>query len=648
MVAFTGTMKRALASAYRLVLAEYLPNQNPRHSIRTIRANRHEQHNFANSAWNKHCGFDWGRCFHSTSSSRTAAASSSAVTSFDHFMEDTELEDNSVKQERMRDANDQNALDADENNLVSNLDAFDSSRNRSTEDQAQDDNDEDDMDSRPYERDSTKLDEWAAQLPRIVDEILTFHDEIGNKKLRESFQKLVLREHQKLAILSKSRDKTPPRTQPVANPDSFDEDRELGEALGACGTIKNPWDFYDEKSNFSIAHGMVQPSEKVEKYPWDDLGTLNTTAATDSTSQWKAVGTGQQWPSLLTAQSPKKALWDSVGNSDPNSATSREISLGSIDEKGRPGLCAGEFTDNLVRENKISTGDVNCRAHSVEEACYDEQVLDTDTQLDVPYYKETEAEKRRQVLFAEAIVLLRILSDTDWEVFDRPLSRNEDDQETYLDDTADILNPVSNTETAKPENDEDVTHERTNGVDKGKILLDQLSNLLTEANLGREPLLTADYNLLLVRMAISPELLPDEILDFMLQTYDQMIRLSESGFEECTPNAETNEIILLALCRRFSAYKTAAQIISQLLMTDAFACEPKTLKAALFLCEKQGEHEMARQILSALKKHKSSKIPRSVFVSFLEIMKMSDSRKEAIELLNFALEVSICYFSRIP
>jgi hypothetical protein len=745
-------------------MGEYLPNQNPRLrqevSIRTIRAvKRYEHHSIARSVpWNRYSAADTcdrgSRCFHSTSSNgaaaAAAAASSSASSALDHLMEeDTEPEDNSEDTERLREVHDHFVYDSDddEKNVVSIIDASDSSNNKSHDDHDVDDesDQDDEVDSRPYQRDSTKLDELATQLPGIVDEILKFHDEIGNNQLQYDFRKLILREHQKMTPRrSKARDKPPPRQKrELVKFDAIDENHEIWDDLDASGGMRNPWDLLDEQSNVASAQEMasnqqsINTPEEVVKYPWDDLGSLNTATMTP---QREALGTSPQWASLSSARAPEEAphgsigfgnLWDSIGLVDPNTTPSRKPALvesneeeshsfdhskiddsrsrnlsnvgnwnfvdrprfhaddsftaqqsenwvdgieehelestkrkaGSPNERfldgnqstthdssrdynttfedsmdGPTGLRAGESADNTIFEREISAGHVNFNEHIVDEASSDKQVFDTGAQPDFPYYMETEADKRRKVLFAEGIVLLRILSENDWQVFDRPHSQEDDEQNTSLDNTMEIpKQQVSNT-------GRDVSQEDTKAVDQGKIALDQLSNLLTEANLGREPLLAADYNLLLVRMAISPELLPDEILDFMLQTYNQMIRLSESGFEVCAPNADTNEIILLALCRRFSAYKTASQIISQLLLTDSFASEPKTLKAASFLCEKQSEHEIARQILLAVKNHKSTKIPNSTLVSFLKLMKKTDSRNEAIELLNFALEVSTFFF----
>jgi hypothetical protein len=170
----------------------------------------------------------------------------------------------------------------------------------------------------------------------------------------------------------------------------------------------------------------------------------------------------------------------------------------------------------------------------------------------------------------------------------------------------------------------------------------RLLDMVKDAKLGRVVLKTRDYNTILARLAIAPELDVEQTLEGIMQTYRQMVEMAKVGMLESGPDATTYELLIHTLNRRLSATKTAVDIIHEMMRSRAVGWTPRTLKAAFQLCQRRNDLHSARLVLKDVveEKSRSFKIPSGVLLVYLDMLKAEDAQDEALELLKLAMEVS--------
>lgn len=216
----------------------------------------------------------------------------------------------------------------------------------------------------------------------------------------------------------------------------------------------------------------------------------------------------------------------------------------------------------------------------------------------------------------KALVLLRTLHEEQWVEYDNP-EMSDIEQE-----------PSEDMSSVEPAADS-----FSNGVDIESCA--PFMEMVDQMRTGKKTnLRTKEFNTFLARLAISPELLPDEILSAMMETYLKMTGADKPASQ---PNAITFEILLLTFCRRFSALPTATDFVHQL--RELKAWNPKTLEAAAMLCEKRVDHALALKLLDDVDKLKYMPGKR-FFRSLVNVAKADDNRHTALRVLQLALEVS--------
>lgn len=254
------------------------------------------------------------------------------------------------------------------------------------------------------------------------------------------------------------------------------------------------------------------------------------------------------------------------------------------------------------------------------------------------------SEQARNDGLTQGLTLLRTLSEEDWTAFDHPVDyewQAAEGRAAASDDhvLTDVEITRSNAEHIKVTSDNADSFKSDEKGYEGTIGM--LLDLCEAAKLEGEHLTTADYNFILVRMALATELVPDEILALMMQTYRQMADLARAGFRECRPNERSNEILLLALSRRLAAFQTAIDVMISLTNSDCFVWTPRTLEVTMQLCERKSYHGLARKLLNDLQSDTASEIdiPWGVYHSLINVLKIDDARRSVIEVLQLALKV---------
>jgi hypothetical protein len=262
-----------------------------------------------------------------------------------------------------------------------------------------------------------------------------------------------------------------------------------------------------------------------------------------------------------------------------------------------------------------------------------------------------------------ALALLRVLPEDAWENFDA-LGLQGDDDDDFDDDFDDdevvceenelFVNTEQPEQTSDYSGDahlvqQDVGDEQHDDQDDNDYDDDgdydeiaRLLDMVADAKVGRLVLKTSDYNTILARFAIAPELTVERTLENVMQTYQQMVEMAKVGMTDSGPDATTYELLMLTLNRRLSSSNTAVEIMQQMMSSRGVGWTPQTMKAAFQLCQGRKDLKSARVVLKDVvaDKSRSFKIPSGVLLAYSDMLKSEDAQNEALELLELSMEVS--------
>lgn len=248
-----------------------------------------------------------------------------------------------------------------------------------------------------------------------------------------------------------------------------------------------------------------------------------------------------------------------------------------------------------------------------------------------------------------ALALLRVLPEDAWKSFDA--LGLEDDDDEYEDDVDDeetelFVNTEHPERTSEypdeahlvRQDESDEQHDDDDDDDDIARLLD----MVADAKVGRVVLKTNDYNAILARLAIAPELTVEIILESVMQTYQQMVEMAKVGMIDSGPDAMTYELLMHTLNRRLSSSNTAVDIMQEMKQSKVVGWTPHTMKAAFQVCQGRNDLKSARIVLKDVvaDKSRSFKIPSGVLLAYLDMLKSEDAQTEALELLKLSMEVS--------
>jgi hypothetical protein len=252
-----------------------------------------------------------------------------------------------------------------------------------------------------------------------------------------------------------------------------------------------------------------------------------------------------------------------------------------------------------------------------------------------------------------ALALLRVLPEDAWKSFDAlGLEEDDDNNDDFNDADADEVEDDLVVNKEQPQQTSEYTTRsdahlvpQDEGDDDDDDDYDEIARLLdlvANAKVGRLVLQTSDYNAILARFAIAPELTVERTLESVMQTYQQMVEMAKVGMTDSGPDATTYELLMHTLNRRLSSSNTAVEIMQAMMQSNGVGWTPQTMKAAFQLCQGRNDLKSARIVLKDVvaDKSRSFKIPSGVLLAYLDMLKSEDAQTEALDLLKLSMEVS--------
>jgi len=233
-----------------------------------------------------------------------------------------------------------------------------------------------------------------------------------------------------------------------------------------------------------------------------------------------------------------------------------------------------------------------------------------------------------------------------------------------------------------------------NSASSGLLIVD---DLLDKVRRGAcRPLSTNDFNLLLFRITLAPDLSSDEVFELMLTTYRLMVQLSDVvddrvndvhddddddddddnddaviGYKHntCAPDETTVEIMILMTRRRLAAYHTGVDLVKDFVARQkerprlldhvggssgegdpalSSIWNEFSLQEAVRLCERRNEYELAQNLVHSIlqDERRLFRIPVSVFHSMIDMSKRQHRSDDAIHWLRICLQVSASVVSK--
>lgn len=243
----------------------------------------------------------------------------------------------------------------------------------------------------------------------------------------------------------------------------------------------------------------------------------------------------------------------------------------------------------------------------------------------------------------QAVVLLRLMSDDDWRTFTN-YAKDMEENERHAEEPHDGYSAVSLKGADYGEHDIINDYSLRGGgkrITKASIKsildLQRSQSVATNSTLS-----TSEYNSTLARVALSHELSADDVLDLLMQFHSQMEALAQAGVTEAQPDPTTYEIILLTLYHRLAANDDAFRIIQRFMISTKTYWTSHTLEAAMLIFRKQNATKVALKLFDELQTEGSAEIDitLSAYRSLVHLTQFHDDRKPAIVVLQHALRVS--------
>lgn len=512
--------------------------------------------------------------------------------------------------------------------------------------------------------DASEMTNIFMELSDLVNDILLFHSDLGNKSLQQAFTHEVERHtessdseawmetllpHYPIAAIGSKYENEPVMTLSSLR-EQDDKVQQLSVSLphGDIPVNDNHLSITQTASNFqelsfSDQDFEVEDNVKVN----DDLKpeSINPVSIAESDVFMSPVRSAESnAANQIDKKTDEKALFDStIGklwdlNQMTGESSSREnynmiTASNTLDDGGKD--------DNIM---KLKSGSFQVNEN---------EMIDEDS---------------TQLKLSKALILLRIMSQKDWEIFDEVASESDvdDDNDGDVDTTERLLKNLS------------TEHESLNDSDQSASD-GFFESILNDVRMGRRFLSTNDYNAVLACIALSPDLSPDQMLNRMMLTYDQMISLSNiavtgNRLEKddlpqndcyCRPDASTYEILLLALNRRLRSSSTAIHMISTELLgsttkkkkmiSSSLIWTPSLLESVLQICESRRYCELTKRVLNSLLPDAKDcariilpdGVSKQAYLSLIRVMQSENEMMEGLRVLELSLKVSDAMRNRI-
>jgi hypothetical protein len=446
------------------------------------------------------------------------------------------------------------------------------------------------------------------ELAELVEEILDFHSDVGNPTLRFKFTREL--EYQKQG--SCHNDNVADNTNNI---------------IESCKTLQSTTELHFT-SRTQVGPELM--NDVSESAMLGDIAARNVVSANSS-------------PSVLSENLAQK-IPDSKNNLQQIPINSHVGAIGDIitsidqEENHDPNMPSSLIDDDLthqtlLHEKSVSDEQMKATIEDVDSNMPD--FVDASYLIPKGDLDEMTEHVSAKSYVSDALILLRIMSVKDWETFDEIVSDDDDDNDDEIDDEG-----------------TDHSLEGSSSIDASFI-----ESILGKAKMGQVYLSTNDYNTILARLAISPEIPPEQTLNLMMQTHGQMIELSnlietsDMIMDDFRPDATTYEILLLVLSRRLQALSTAMSIVSDELLQSksnkSFTWTPTLLEIVIQNCKSRRYTDIAKRLLSGLHSDEehtritmSENISKQAQISFIDVMKSENFMEEGVQVLQLVLKVS--------
>ena len=460
----------------------------------------------------------------------------------------------------------------------------------------------------------------VVDLMSLVEEILSFQDEIGNTKVRHRWIRHYGFLKRQLGLLG--------------HKSNYDDDSgnhsDKGSSVSSTTTTME-FSAIEEGSDNEEQHQLVH-------IPYFDRSSLE--------QMDKQLGSmeNESIPPESRSSGTRKTPDDHpMEAGEAKASGSRAVQLGEDD-------LVDDQKEELDSKNDTVTGESTSFSNNLAEREEEDNTVQESNPKDS---------------FARALALLRSMKKAEWNAYDLLDEENDDENDSDNDDDdeneqdeGDYHEPASEDEDAshRSYNDEDrVDDHRIEVINENrkvqdlevtdKIASNAVSKTTVNENSNREGddlSLTEKSNELLIRLALSPNLEAEQILRQIMEEYHRMIQGENFGLEASAPNQITYEILLLTLYRRLGAIGTASDLIEQMMEKEE-RWAPDTLLVATQILERRRNLVLAMQLLSQSFQDikRENKIPSVVFHSTLGLAKQDDAKDAALAILEMCMKEAV-------
>ena len=254
----------------------------------------------------------------------------------------------------------------------------------------------------------------------------------------------------------------------------------------------------------------------------------------------------------------------------------------------------------------------------------------------------------------QVCLLLETSTQKDWLLFDKDFEDSFDGEETDTEDNidVDVMEVLDDNDddagAADMEYSEDGLYAMEIDADetvdpKGSrelMYVSQVFEVLEDFARSSAPLCIDDYNLLLGRVATSPEFSTEEVMAGILEIYRHILRL-------CVPDETTYRILLLTLERRISADTrgsndaTMIKLLEDMMNFKIKPSSPTIITVGMRCLDRKNNLEVAQRLVMEHvlgDKNRRYKVPANITRSLMRMIARENELDIAVSLLNKCIE----------
>lgn len=247
-----------------------------------------------------------------------------------------------------------------------------------------------------------------------------------------------------------------------------------------------------------------------------------------------------------------------------------------------------------------------------------------------------DSERRLSKVVDEGLALLLALKGRDWSQMDD--ADESDEIDDPLEDSIEgdhIVEEGIEEEYLELDLNTDIdgtTHDEELELGGDDSVLENVEELLEEASFGEIVLSSTDYNALLLHVATS-SLQTDDAISLIVRTYQQMTELGRAG-ADCSPDATTFTILMVALDRRANAPLSAVDVCRQM-MDKGVELNSAALVQGLSCLNKRNQISDTERLMNSVLDNEASQlvVPTCAWISLLGMYKNENMQDDALNLI---------------